>query len=701
MSWLLPPVTDPLALVAHEVLAEVLVGSTGSPLRKALIDSGLGEDLSPVTGFETDLREGIFAVGLRGTDPSREAEIQKLILDTLARLATEGLDDSLVQSMVTRTEFRNREIRGSGGPYALRLMGRTLRGWAHGMDPVDSLVFSPAMEQLKARLAEKDRYLESLIRAELLDSPHRVTLVVRPDPGQEKREAGEAKALLSRLEAGLSGGEREHILAEADRFRRFQLAPDSPEAAATLPTLRRTDLKREIERIPCEERQEAGGVPRLLLHDIFTNGIVYLDACVPLADLTERQSLLLPFFAKAVCGCGLPGRSYSEVSLDLFRLTGGFSAVLDAGGIAGRPGAHARHLVFRTRCLQDSLGQAVDLVANLLGRADFRDLARIRDLVLEHRNSLKAALVPSGHLFASLRAGSMISASVAVEEQWKGVTQLAFVQDISADIDTVLSSLAGELEAIRAAVLRSGNLIVNATAPGECFSAIASAAMDLASRLPGREAAGAQAPASKGQDLVSVRGESLSTTSAVGFAAQAIPGFRYEDPRSGLAAVLGHLLTTGYLWEKVRMEGGAYGVFAYPRNLDGLFLFGSYRDPKIGPSLKAYRESLRAAGRGGLDEAEVEQALIGTIGNEDRPLDPAKRDFASLQRNLHGLTDGMRQARRDALLAVNAASLAEAASQLLAGWDRGACAAIAGKEALAEAARDVPELAGRVSALPE
>ena len=100
----------------------------------------------------------------------------------------------------------------------------------------------------------------------------------------------------------------------------------------------------------------------------------------------------------------------------------------------------------------------------------------------------------------------MISASVAVEEQWKGVTQLAFVKDISADIDTVLSSLAGELEAIRAAVLRSGNLIVNATAPGECFSAIASAAMDLASRLPGREAAGAHAPASKGQDLVSCGG---------------------------------------------------------------------------------------------------------------------------------------------------------------------------------------------------
>jgi hypothetical protein len=187
----------------------------------------------------------------------------------------------------------------------------------------------------------------------------------------------------------------------------------------------------------------------------------------------------------------------------------------------------------------------------------------------------------------------------------------------------------------------------------------------------------------------------------VGYVARAVPGFRYEDARSGQAAVLGHLLTTGRLWEKVRMEGGAYGVFSYPRNLDGLFLFGSYRDPRVAPTLKAFRESLEAVAAGGLDEEEVERALIGTAGGEDRPLDPGEKGFVSLQRKLHGVTDAMRQARRDGLLAADGRSLAAAAAAILAGWDRGASAVIANRGALADAAREMPELGARVTELPE
>ena len=198
-----------------------------------------------------------------------------------------------------------------------------------------------------------------------------------------------------------------------------------------------------------------------------------------------------------------------------------------------------------------------------------------------------------------------------------------------------------------------------------------------------------------------VRAESLVTTATVGYAARAIPGVRYEDPRSGHVAVLGHMLTTGWLWEKVRMEGGAYGVFSYPRNLDGLYLFGSYRDPRVAPSLKAFRESLELARKGGLEEAEVERAVIGTVGGEDRPLDPGEKGFVSLQRQLHGVTDGMRQARRDALLAARGAEVAAAAGLLLSGWEKGGSAVIAGRTALAEAAREIPELGLRVSALPE
>jgi Zn-dependent M16 (insulinase) family peptidase len=166
-----------------------------------------------------------------------------------------------------------------------------------------------------------------------------------------------------------------------------------------------------------EDRQAANDK----LVDDFTHGIVYLDLCFPAGCLDERQQLLLPLFGRAVCGCGLPGMSYSEVSLELFRLTGGFFAQLDAGGMVGRPEEQARHAFFRTRCLRQNLGEAVNLVGRLLAGADFRDLPRLRDIILEHRNGMKSALIPSGHHYAQLRAGSMLSASVAQEDDRKSV----------------------------------------------------------------------------------------------------------------------------------------------------------------------------------------------------------------------------------------------------------------------------------------
>src|SRR5208283_719752 len=280
MSWLLPPVTDPVEIVTHEVLSEILVESAGSPLRKALVDSGLGEDLSPVSGLETDLKEMIFAVGLRGAEPDREKKIESLILDTLHALSRDGLDRNLVQSMINRIEFRHKEIRGSGSPYALRLMGRALRGWVHGMDPFSSIEFSPSMKELKARLAGNPRHLEECLDRGFFSNPHRLTLLVRPDRGQEAREKAEDKARLAAAIENLSADQVEAVRKDARLFRAYQLAPDSSESLALIPSLRRADLPREVEKIPIQETRTASGVP-LSLHDIFTNEIVYLDLAFP------------------------------------------------------------------------------------------------------------------------------------------------------------------------------------------------------------------------------------------------------------------------------------------------------------------------------------------------------------------------------------------------------------------------------------
>jgi presequence protease len=703
VNWLLPPVTDPLALVTHEVLSEVLIESAGSPLRKALVDSGLGEDLSPATGLETDLKEMIFAVGLRGTEPQREKKIEALILDTLRGLASAGFEKSLVQSMINRVEFRHRELRGGGGPYSLRLMGRSLRGWVHGMDPIRSLQFAASMAELKERLASDPRWLEKDLDRDFLSNPHRLTLVVRPDREQEARDAAEEGTRLAAATARLNASERENVLRDARAFRAYQVAPDSPEDLARIPSLKLSDLPREVERIPIAETRTMSGVP-LALHDIFTNEIVYVDLAFPTSGLEGELSLLLPLFGKATCASGLPGVKYDKVALELFRLTGGFSASLDAGGVVGQSSGFGQYAFFRMRCLRHNLAEATDLVASLLAAADFSDHERLLDIFVELRNDMKSALVPAGHQFAMLRAASMISESVAREEQWRGVTQLLYLEKLAGDAEKQIPRIAELLAEIRRSLLVRPLLLANATASGDVFPEIATAVDNLFTRLPAaaaqpRAAHGEATPTAAPSD--SLKAESLLSSASVGYVAWAVPGFRYEHPLNGPAAVLGHLLSTGYLWEKVRMEGGAYGAYAYPRNTDGLFLFGSYRDPHITGTLRAFRDALEMAEKGAFEKTEVEKAVIGTIGREDRPIDPGEKGFVSLQRKLHGVTDAARQGRRESLLSSDVKALGRVGQGLRETAGRGFTAVIANRQSLADASAQMPELAHRVIDLPE
>jgi Zn-dependent M16 (insulinase) family peptidase len=360
-------------------------------------------------------------------------------------------------------------------------------------------------------------------------------------------------------------------------------------------------------------------------------------------------------------------------------------------------------MFFRTRCLRHNLPAAADLVSRLLASADFQDLARLRDILREMRNDMKSALIPGGHQFAMLRAAGMISEPVAKEEEWRGITQLLFLEKLVRNIDAELPRVAAALERIRADLLVRSLVIANATAVGECFTEITQAVDTLAGRLPLRPAH-AHPPAEPGRfdpGTPELKGESLVASASVGYVARAMPGFRFEHPLNGPVAVLGHLLSTGYLWEKVRMEGGAYGAFSYPRNMDGLFLLGSYRDPNITTTIRAFGEGLRLMESGQLDPVEVDKAVIGTIGREDRPIDPGEKGFVCMQRKLHGITDEARQARRTLLLGVGRHGISEAAHELLASASRGFTAVIANRRSLDDAASQVPELAGRVTDLPE
>jgi len=700
INWLTVPVTDPFRVIAFEVLSEVLVGNAGSPLRKVLIESKLGEDIAPATGLETELKELVFTVGIRGTDPQHIEKCEEVVVETLCNLRDKGIEEDLLKAAVQRVEFRNREITGGRGPYGLKLMRKVLRGWLHDTEPETTLEFNRWIKDCKKRVFKDKSFFSHFIEEHLLQNPHRSTLLLRPDPDHSKREEENLHCWLKNLKDSLSKGEKDKIVETVKELKVFQETPDSPELFNKIPFIALKDLPREVERICLEKSSLSQGVP-LYFHDIFTNGIIYIDLAFNTKRIWGEHSRLLPLFGKAVCGSGLPGIRYDEVAKMLSLLTGEFACVTSASGTAGNAVGKKEHLFFRLKILKENLVAALDLIKKLLVEADFADVERVKELFLELKNGLKASLIPNGHQFVSVRAGSNLSDALKIEERWKGLSQVNYLSELSTGFDEKIKDVVSSLKEIRGALISRKNLIVNVTSERRFIEDVRRELSQLVSSLPEGEASEDVDEQEKGKkDTFKIEAESFMVSSNVGFVSKALRGAKVGTPENGYEAVLSHFIRTGYLWEKVRMRGGAYGAFAVPYGLEGVFVFSSYRDPNIVETLKAFRESLERVINAKIEDEQIEKAIIGTVGRDEKPLEPGEKGFISLKRIISGITDEIRQKRREVILGVNKDSLSSAAQNLLDDYDKGFVAVMSNKNAILEASRKMEKLQQRIQEVP-
>lgn len=678
LNWLTVPVADALKLLSFEVLSEILVGNEGAPLHKALLESKLGDDLSPATGLDTELTELVFTVGLRGTEPERSEDVERLVLATLADLVEQSIPEQLVQAALHRVEFRNSEIQRGGRPYSLTLMRRAMRGWLHGSTPENTLEFRRPMDVLKAEV-QRGGYFEALIREHLLENPHRSTVVVRPDPKQQQREQNEERAELQRVREQWGAAGLQRLEEELRQLKSFQEQQDSPEVLARIPALHLSDLRREVVTIDTERLDPHLRYP-VLHHDLYTNGVVYLDLVFDTSAVDRQVLHLLPLFSRAVRGSGLPGMPYYDVAGELSLYTGGFGAALSADTAAAPARAVQRCLIFRVKMLEQNIEPAVNLVRDLFLRADFRDLDRLQTIVLEMRNDLRASLVPGGSHYAALRVSARMSPAAAIEEQWKGISQYIWLDTLSRHLEDRLPDLAGALESIRTSLLSPELLMVNLTCAQDSVERAVAAAADLAESLGGKEKTGEQllrfAAENPLEPLPESTAEMLIGPMNVSFVAHAFQGSPFGTRENAHETVLGHYLTTGFLWEKVRMQGGAYGAGASANGLEAIFGFSSYRDPNTLNTLESFREALVYAARQELDSGAFQKVVLGAAGREERPMAPGEKGFVALKRELLGIRDDQRQARRNALIDCTPAQLRAAAEQLLSRFDGGTTAIV-------------------------
>jgi len=661
--------------IALAALTEILLGHDGSPLTRTLIESGIGEDITPVSGVEYEIGETLFVAGLRGLkdSPAENAgkQLETLILEELQRLVNEGIPRGEIDAALSYMEFSQREVKRSGGPFSLVWMRRSLQAWLHGGKPWDSLLMIPALNAIKQNLTENEHYFESLIKKYLLDNPHRALVIVEPKDDFLPRQQAKLAQTLSKTEQAMSETEKQAVKNKSEALEKIQSEDDSADALAAIPHLSRSDLSPEPE-IISRNLEDLKGIPALC-HELYTNGISYTDFAFPLDILPPEDYPWIPFFARAIVSVGLPGMDYGEVSSLLARTVGGFSAILHTGSAAVPAGsedtgfiiqtpsgklelAGRDWIIYRLKCLDEKTEPSLDIALRLIGEADFSDTRRIKDLVLEMKNDINSSLAPGGHNFASCRASRFSSVANQTGEIWNGITQLEFVNRL-AEMD--INETAAKLRYLRDAIA-AGGVIANFAGSSQAIKTTGSLFTDRFGRFGHPKPS--LSPCSILQSQPSSAEVFASPSLQIGFAAMSMRAAPYDTIEQAAESVLAHQLSTGALWETIRMKGGAYGAFASGDSLEQCFSLATYRDPGPLRSLEAFSSILKI--KADTEEDDLVKTIIGCYARETRPRSPTEKTLFDFLRFLSRIDDGFRRRKLERLITLTPGDLDAALDSL-------------------------------------
>ncbi|MEA3337061.1 MAG: insulinase family protein [Chloroflexota bacterium] len=675
VNWMFDEITDIENTLALEILSHTLVGSQASPLRKALIDSGLGENLTG-QGYDSAYRQGIFSTGLKGIAAKDADKVEQLVLDTLTGLARDGIDPDMIAASLNTMEFRLREANTGSFPRGLARWLTSLYLWQHGGDPIDALAFEAPLNSVKANVEKDPRYFEELIESNFLNNPHRTVVLLQPDSSaREEAEAAER----TRLEAARSQMEQEdlqRVMEEMNRLKKLLDMPDSPEDLATIPTLTVDDLDREIKKIPIEET-EIHGVP-VLTHDIATNGILYLQVGFNLQTLPQD---LLPYaglFGRLLLGMGTEEEDYVKLSQRIGRETGGISATTHLA--TSRPGDTESWFFLDGKATVDKSQALLDILRDVLLSADLDNQDRFRQIVLERKAGLEAGLIPSGHSVVFRRLRSHFRTADWLSDQMHGVDQIFFLRQLIEWIDQDWPAVLVKLEQMRDTLVDGNSMLLNVTLDHDAYDGFQPQLATFIDAMPKKQAA----PADWQPEFA--RGpEGLTIPSMVNYVGKGANLYDLGYELDGSSLVVVKFMDNTWLWDQVRVQGGAYGGFGAFNNISGMLAYLSYRDPNLENTLTIYDATADYLREVDLTQEDVDKIIIGVIGGMDQYMLPDTKGFASMTRHLDGNSDEIRQRLRNEVLTTEVRDFRSFADLLDLVAEQGDIVVLGSEQAISEA----------------
>ncbi len=656
ISWLLGKTTNLDESLEAQLVSNILLDNSASPLQQALETTELGQAPSPLCGLDDSSREMAFVCGLEGCKLDDVNNVESLILDTLQQVADHGVPQEQIAASLHQLELSQREVGGDGYPYGLQLILTGLTSATHRGDPIALLDVDAALENLRSKTRDP-HFIQNAVRKWLLENPHRVRLTLRPDLHMGERIKAAEKNRLAQLQAQLTTDEKQQIIERTKALQARQLQQDDE---SILPKVGLEDIPANLHYTP-GSHESFHNYP-LRRYAAGTNGLVYQQITSKLPSLTNEQLKVLPFYCICLTELGNGKNDYLATQRKQAETVGSISAFSSIRGAGDDVQNIDAYITLSAKALNRNSAAMIALMQDTLLQARFDELDRIRELIAQNRARREQSVTGHGHSLAMTAACAGMSPAAKVAHQLSGLEGIAALKalDSALDNEQSLQEFTQTLASIHQLILQAPKqfLIVGEQEHLDSYRE------DLQQRWNASADNDQFAPFALPSVSEKIR-EAWITNTQVNFCAKAYPTVPSEHPDAATLTVLGGFLRNGYLHRAVREQGGAYGGGASQDSNTASFRFYSYRDPRLTETLDDFDQALVWLQETDHQPQAVEEAILGVIGSIDKPGSPAGEAKSTYQAELFGRTREKRELFRNRVLQVTAADLQRVARTYL------------------------------------
>ena len=630
---------DEMLYQAFDVLDYALVSSPGAPVKQALIDAGIGDDV--YGSYDAGILQPVFSFVAKNANASQADEFESIIENTLKEVVKTGINKEALLAGINSSEFKFREAD----------FGQFPKGLLFGLNCLDSWLFDDMkpfihLECLgtfaKLRKAVDTDYFEKLIQEYLLDNTHGSSVTVKPKRGLgNEREEALAKEL-SNYKASLSDEEIKKLIEDTEHLKKYQEEPSSDEDLRKLPMLTRADMKKNA--MPFSNIEDELLDVKVVRHDIESNGIDYISFLFDAGDFAQSELGYLGFFTNALGLVSTEKYSYTDLANATNIYTGGIST-----GTASHPDIKDRNnFVFKfevkLKVLEKNLDKALELMEQMLLSSDFTDTKRLGELVAQIKARLQANLSSSGHLVAAMRSMSSFSRYALYQDELKGIAFYRSICRIEKELSESPKSVSDKLAAIAKKLFARNRMLISFTGNNEAYCNAKPSLEKVIAGFDKMSAVGNQA-----EVHFNTAKEAFIDASQIQYVAKTgdfiCEGYEY----TGALRLLRIILSYDYLWINVRVKGGAYGCMnTFLRSGESYFV--SYRDPNLSDTLDVYDRIPEYIKSFSPDERDMTKYIIGTFSALDTPMNPEAKGSRSLSAYLEGITYEQIQKERNEIL---------------------------------------------------